>query len=121
MSLLHLPSELVLITVTFLETQRDINSLCLANRRIYSLLNSYLYRINPCSSRPALVWATLQANEGTARLSIQEGAEPEWIDAHGRGLLCLAVKSRHDAIVRILLGTGKINVDLGDSDGRTPL
>src|SRR4051812_14395863 len=112
MSLLDLPSELVLITVAFLETERDINSLCLANRRFYLLLNSYLYRINSCSSRPALVWATLQVNEGTARMSIQEGAEPEWMYGHGRGLLCLDVKSRHDAIVRILLETRKINIDL---------
>lgn len=82
--LVHLPSELFLIIVAFLGTERDINSLCQTNRHFHTLLNPYLYRVNSRNSSSALVWAAKQGSEATARMSIQEGAEVGWADHSGR-------------------------------------
>jgi len=89
--------------------------------KFYSLLTLYLYRINARSSRPALIWATKRGQEKTARMSIQEGAEPGWTDCHSQGLLCRAALSGHDGILRLLLEHENINVDIKDDKGRTPL
>jgi hypothetical protein len=43
---LHLPTELLLLVANFLEAERDINSLAQTNKRIYFLVNPYLYQHN---------------------------------------------------------------------------
>lgn len=91
------------------------------NRKFYSLLNPYLYRISARSSRPALIWATERGQEKTARTSMQEGPESGWTDCHGRGLVSQAASSGHDGILRLLLEHGNTTVDLRDHRGRTPL
>jgi ankyrin repeat protein len=100
----------------YLEKECDINSAAQINRLFYSLLNSYLYRINARSSRPALIWATERGNEGNARMSIEEGPATRWTDWHGQGLLCRAASLGHDGILRLLLEHGNIDVDITDGE-----
>lgn len=69
--LVDLPSELLLSIADNLESERDINALAPANRRLYEVLNAYLYRHNAlwcqCS---ALIWAAKEGLETTARRSL---------------------------------------------------
>lgn len=119
--LFHLPTELILEVGAYLEAEKDINSLCQTSRRLYSILNPHLYRINSRSSPSALTWAVLCGIESTARISIENGAEVGWKDLGGYGLLTLATQRSHIEIIRLLLQTGKVDVDLKDNGGRTPL
>lgn len=121
MSLLHLPTELTLQVGSYLEAEKDVNSICQTSRRLYLILNSYLYRINSRSSSSARKWAVLQGIEGKARKSIEKGAEIGWKNFCGRGLLTLATQRGHIEIIRLLLQTGEVDVDLKDHEGRTAL
>lgn len=121
MPLLHLPTELILKLGTYLKAEKDINSICQTSRRLYLILDPYLYCINSRSSSSALKWAVLQGVESTVRKSIEKGAEIEWKNLWGRGLLTLATQRGHIEIIRLLLQTGKVDVDLKDIEGRTPL
>jgi hypothetical protein len=51
MLLLNLPNELLQNVSEYLESERDINAIAQANRRLYYLLDSYLYRYNIQQSR----------------------------------------------------------------------
>jgi hypothetical protein len=51
MSLLHLPSELLILVVTFLDVENDINSLAQTNKAFYSLLKPI-----PLSAKLAQRW-----------------------------------------------------------------
>lgn len=88
MSLLRLPSELLLVVADFLEVEGDINALAKINHRFYSLPNPYLYRRNSLESGSlALLWAVQQGREATARKCVSEGANVRAID----GACCLAL------------------------------
>jgi len=112
MSLLYFPTELLLLIATFLEAERDINSLSQTNNQLHAVLNPYLYRYNSQSSRSsALLWAAEHGNEATARISIQEGAEIGVKDNIGWTPLFWAAATGHEAVVRLLLETGQVDVD----------
>lgn len=72
---MYSPSELLLLLVTFLEAEGDINSLSQTNRQLHTLLNPYLYQLNTRNSSSALLWAAKNRSEATAQISIQEGAK----------------------------------------------
>lgn len=60
MPLLDLANELLHRISENLELERDINAFAQANRRLYRLLNGYLYRYNvpvQQSGSSALLWA----------------------------------------------------------------
>jgi hypothetical protein len=46
MLLLNLPNKLLRNILEYLESERYINAIAQANRRLYDLLDSYLYRYN---------------------------------------------------------------------------
>jgi ankyrin repeat protein len=119
--LLDLLSELFLVLVTFLERERDVNSICQTNKRLYALLNPYLYRRNSRTSSSVLVWVSQLGREATARNSIQEGAKVGVTDLRGRTQLCWAAENGHMAMIQVLLGTGQVDVSSTSSEGRTPL
>ncbi|KAH8708394.1 ankyrin repeat protein, partial [Phaeosphaeriaceae sp. PMI808] len=52
--------------------------------------------------------------EGEARVDLED----PW---SGRTPLSWAAEGGHEAVVKLLLATGKVDVDSGDKDGRTPL
>ncbi|KAH8705885.1 ankyrin repeat-containing domain protein [Talaromyces proteolyticus] len=75
MSLLQLPSEIILIIAQYLSTQHDIYSLMQINRQLYHLLQHILYRYNvkygKCS---AMLWAAKKGNLGVMKKLLAEGA-----------------------------------------------
>src|SRR5690242_15610055 len=78
MSLLDLANELLQCISENLESEREINAFAQANRRLYGLLNSYVYRYNvQCSASSALVWTAQHGQEATARRLLAEGASIE--------------------------------------------
>lgn len=119
-SLLHLPAELLLLVANFLD-EGDMNALAQANRRLYSLLNPYLYRRNSLKSQSsALLWAAQRGMETTARKCLSEGANIGVMDSLGRTPLFRAASKGHQGVIELLLETG-IDVDSGGSCGCTPL
>jgi ankyrin repeat protein len=85
MCLLRLPNELLLLLATFLEAERDINSLCQTNSQLHTLLNPCLYQHNSINHGSfALQWAAKHGNQATAQISIQEGARLSMTDRFGR-------------------------------------
>jgi hypothetical protein len=75
MLLLNLLNELLQNVSEYLESERDINAIAQANRRLYYLLDSYLYRYNIQQSRSlALLWAARHGQEVTAQKSLREKA-----------------------------------------------
>ncbi|PVH92129.1 hypothetical protein DM02DRAFT_469415, partial [Periconia macrospinosa] len=68
MPLLRLPDELLWCISENLNLERDINAFAQANRRLYGLLNTYLYRYNiRYSESSALLWAAQHGQEATAQ------------------------------------------------------
>ncbi|KAF2176500.1 hypothetical protein K469DRAFT_457640, partial [Zopfia rhizophila CBS 207.26] len=73
MSLLHLANEVLCCISENLELERDINAFVQANRRLYRLLNTHLYRYNIRRSRSsALLWAAQHGQEATAQRLLEE-------------------------------------------------
>lgn len=121
MTLLGLPSELLLVVADFREAEGDINSLAQTNRNAYSLPNPYLYRRHSVGSgSSALLWAVRQGQEGTARRCISERADVVVIDGVARTPLSRAAGNGHEGVVRLLLAIGRVDVDSKDLEGRTP-
>ncbi|CAG8908526.1 unnamed protein product [Penicillium egyptiacum] len=119
---LLLPNEVLLLVANFLERETDINSLAKTNRRFYSPLNPYLYRRNSLQSgSSALLWAAQEGMAATARTCVLEGANVEAINSHGRTPLFQAAVEGHEEVLKLLLETGRVDVDSKDSDDRTPL
>ncbi|PLB37823.1 ankyrin repeat-containing domain protein [Aspergillus candidus] len=76
MSLLQLPSELILHIVDFLYAERDINALVQGNRHLYDLLNPSLYRHNVQHRQSsALTWAAAKGQLPTLEKLFDEGAQ----------------------------------------------
>ncbi|KAH6876829.1 hypothetical protein B0T10DRAFT_497345, partial [Thelonectria olida] len=117
-----LANELLQSLANCLELERDIKALARTNRRLYCLLDPYLYRHNiRQSSSSALVWAAIYGRERTAQKAIDA-----WTNVHigsdisGRALE-IAATSGHEGVVKLLLDSGNIDMDFRNYCGRTPL
>ncbi|CAH0044835.1 unnamed protein product [Clonostachys solani] len=148
--MLRLPNEILAAVVSWLETERDINALVLTSRHLYHSFNSVLYRRNAEDfGGSALTWAVLFCREETAIKAVNAGApggEALWHSVRngdektarlilssenadgnfqdrnlGETPLLAAVNLRDESMLKLLLGSGKVKVDLGDRAGRTPL
>ncbi|PLN83683.1 ankyrin repeat-containing domain protein [Aspergillus taichungensis] len=76
MSLLQLPSELILYIAEFLLAERDINVLVQGNRQLYELLNPLLYRHNVQHRQSsALTWAAANGQLPTLEKLFDQGAQ----------------------------------------------
>jgi ankyrin repeat protein len=121
---IHLPDELLLLIASFLEKEKDISSLSRTCRKCYPPLNSFLYHHNSWNlGSSALLWAGQRGMEGTARICIRNGAHVGVTDIHDydRTPLFWAACNGYEAVVKLLLETGRVNADSKDSRGETPL
>ncbi|KAK2739083.1 hypothetical protein FQN55_009616 [Onygenales sp. PD_40] len=109
MNLLDLPVEILYLTADNLEPtkdvgQRDISSLSRTAKRLHDLLTPYLYRNNASEfhQSSALVWAAKHGKEATAKLSLQNGANPQASERRVSALQ-FASKNGHAVVVNLLL------------------
>jgi ankyrin repeat protein len=78
MPLIDLANELILFVAENLSTLSDLNGFAQTSKRLYFLLNDYLYRIDvQRDGSSALLWAAEHGLEKTAELSLAEGADCE--------------------------------------------
>jgi ankyrin repeat protein len=121
-SLLCLGNDVLLLIADCLETERSINALVRTNRRLYLLLNSYLYRYNVVNAKSsALHWAARHGQERSAAESIAQGGELESKEfRYGESPLCQAAVNGHKDVVNVLLEAGA-ELEVKDSLGQTPL
>src|SRR5437762_1966042 len=121
MPLLDISNELLLCISENLQSERDINAFTRTNRRLYYLLNSYLYRYNVRKFRGwALLWAAEHGREVTAQRLLEEGTKAYVnVQFYGRTALYAAAEEGHISVVKLL--PEALEVDLKDDDGRTPL
>ena len=107
MPLLDLPNELLRGITEYLESERYINAIAQANRRLYRILDSYLYRYNvQQSGSSALLWAAQYGQEATARKSLREKANMQATDVDGQAPLLLAVEKGHEQVAKLLVDKG---------------
>ncbi|KAJ9475960.1 hypothetical protein VN97_g13233, partial [Penicillium thymicola] len=121
---IHLPKELLFLIASFLENEKDISSLSRTCRECYLPLNSFLYHHNSLNlGSSALLWAAQRGMERTARICIRNGAHVGVTDIHdhNRTPLFWAACKGYEAVVKLLLETGRVNADSKDSHSETPL
>lgn len=122
MMLSCLPGELLLAIAAFVTEENDINSLVRVSKRLYTLINPYLYRSNFQFSRSsALIWVIRSGIAATVRTSIQNGGDVNTYGFMGRTPLFHAVYGGNEMIFNMLLDTSKVDVDWRDEYGQTPL
>ncbi|KAE8380348.1 fungal-specific transcription factor domain-containing protein [Aspergillus bertholletiae] len=140
MSLLLLPTELILVVTASLDTQRDINALCQTNRYFYRLLNTRLYRFHVLNhDGSALQWAAKHGQVSTMKKLVDAGAnlheEKEGIQVPipclGRWtkwaffpppdpLMIMAARYGQESMIEYLLEQG-LNPNVVYDNGDTPL
>ncbi|KAJ5110340.1 hypothetical protein NUU61_001597 [Penicillium alfredii] len=98
----HLPNELWLHIAELLQSPEHINSLVRSNRRLYILLNPYLYRCDARYDGWALYWATDCGQYESVQKALAAGAcsqHPAKLETH----LFIAARNRYEDIVQLLL------------------
>ena len=120
MSLLSWPDELLQLIVQHLESERDLNCFAQTSRRHYNLLNDNLYRYHiQRGESSALLWAAYHGREGTARILLREGANPN-VEATrlsrfaGQTPLAMAVQNGNENMVRLFIAS-KADANIKDS------
>jgi ankyrin repeat protein len=130
MSFLSLPNEIILHIASTVTLQYDLNALTRVNQRLYSILNTYLYRCDVLYfGGSALSWAAENGAMETFQKSLDAGADVQMRRPAGKaGMIsmirkdgsrkyrfridpvphpiCLAAKGGHEPIVKLLLERG---------------
>jgi ankyrin repeat protein len=115
MPLLDLPNELLQDISEHLESERDINAVAQANRRLYPLLDNYLYRYNvQQSGSSALLWAARYGQEATAQKLMREKANIQATNDTDQAPLLLAAENGHTQVIKLLLDK---DADVNDQGG----
>jgi ankyrin repeat protein len=70
-----------------------------------------------------LLWATINGYSKIVNILLADGADLDIRDWAGRTLLSLAAENGHEGVVKLLLDTGKVDIDIEskDSNSRSPL
>ena len=122
MPLLNLPNELLLYVADNLRTERNINAFARTSRRLYNLLNTYLYRHNVKRFEgSALLWALEHGRQKTAQKLIGEGANVQVTYSRGWTPLLFAATYGYTAVVEMLLANEGIDPNCMNNLGQTPL
>ncbi|KAL2789328.1 ankyrin repeat-containing domain protein [Aspergillus keveii] len=124
MNLLDLPPEILLIILSFLDREQDIYTLTLTNKPLSTLANPHLYTNNARKhNSSALLWAAEHNKQPTAELSLRHGGNINATDSDGRTPLFWTSWQAHNDLARFFLriGKGKIDVNLKENRGVTPL
>ncbi|KAL5592674.1 hypothetical protein FOBRF1_013700 [Fusarium oxysporum] len=107
MSLLHLPDELLCYIAENLESERNISVFLRANRKLHSVLNSYLYRYNvEQSGSSALLWVAKHGRLTEAEKLLREGANIQVTNDVFSIALVLSAEEGHKEMVKLLLDNG---------------
>ncbi|KAJ5801711.1 uncharacterized protein N7518_003779 [Penicillium psychrosexuale] len=71
----NLPTELILLVVSFLPSESSLAALALSSRRLYGIFNRCLYHYNVLhSNSSALDWAAQNGRMGTLKKALEAGA-----------------------------------------------
>ncbi|RDW64332.1 uncharacterized protein DSM5745_09743 [Aspergillus mulundensis] len=96
-----LAPEPIVTIAGFLESQGQIYNFSRVSRRLYSILNPYLYRYNVLHGRAsAFAWAVRNGKEPTARKSLKAGIKPSAFGA------AIAAWKGYDHILKLLCEHG---------------
>lgn len=134
--LADLPVELVNHIASYLHSEANINALSQVDRRLYHVVNPYLYHHNTQSSNSALFWAATHGKTETAKKCIIAGAKGEIgllaadsdstarINRRTTGRctpLTQASRKGHAEIVKLLLDSESIDANTLDTSGRAAI
>ena len=108
MTLFVLPNEILLAIAEYQDCQKDINAFARTSRRLYFLLNPFLYAYNVREHHGnALHWAATHGIPRTVQESLQQGAGIEWRDRETEDPpLILSAYYGHADVVAMLLACG---------------
>ena len=127
MSLRNWLYKLLQLIVEHLESEGDLNSFTQTNGRHYNLLNDDLYRAHiQHAESSALLWAAYHGREGTARILLRLGANPNihamwWARFAGQTPLAMVVQNGDESMVRLLIASQADPNIKDDRYGVTPL
>lgn len=134
----YLANEILIQIVKNLDKEREINSVCRANRLFYLLFNDYLYRFSiQFSGSSALLWAAKRGQNSTARKFLHLGVSVNTFfhkspssparsltanedTHHGTTPLHVAAYKGHRTLVELFLDVGA-NPEARMPNGWTPL
>jgi ankyrin repeat protein len=111
MSLNHLPSEMLLTIVEFLDRERDLNAFARSSRRLYVSLNALLYQRNVRRGKSsALLWAAENGRLSTAQMILDVGGHVhvERSSRHHCTALHLACLNGHVTVAALLIKYGAL-------------
>lgn len=131
MTLLQLPEETVLIIWEYIDSLHDRNTFLQIHRRFYDLLEHLLYpyalkiwgkhpilsaaRRGHATAVQKLVKEGVDVNESGPRLVAYPAYSNNW------SALAIAASRGHEAVVKVLLASDGVDVNIATSDGQTPL
>lgn len=111
MGLLDLPNELLLSIAQYLKYHWNISALSQANRRLYLLLDNYVYQF--CQDHfggslgKGLQWAVEHGSESLTRKMLDAGADPLiQLSTSPLTAMTRAVKNQHAGILRLFMERG---------------
>lgn len=131
MSLIQLPNEIVFIIWEYLDSLQDRNSFLQIHRRFYNLLDRllYPYALKVWGDSPLLSAARIGHAAAVQKL-LKEGADVNTSGPQFTGgaicstrwsALAFAASRGYEAVVKVLLVSDGVDVNIKNSEERTPL